>query len=110
MFAVVEIAGKQFTVSPNDMIVVPALNEKTGTRLNFDRVLLVGGERDITVGHPVVAGANVEATVVRDLRGDKVMVFKKKKRKGYRVRRGHRQEYTEVKITNIALQGVGHGS
>jgi large subunit ribosomal protein L21 len=102
MFAVVEIAGKQFTVSPNDTIVVPLLNEKSGTKLKFDRVLLFGGEKNITVGHPLVAGANVEATVLRDVRGDKVMLLKKKKRKGYRVKKGHRQEYTEVQITSIA--------
>ena len=102
MFAVVEIAGKQFTVSTNDTIVVPSLNEKTGTKLKFDRVLLLGGERQITVGHPLVAGANVEAEVLGDIKADKVIVFKKKKRKGYRVKRGHRQGHTEVKITNIA--------
>jgi large subunit ribosomal protein L21 len=102
MFAVVEIAGKQFTVSPNDTIVVPSLNEKSGTKLKFDRVMLLGSEKTITVGHPLVAGANVEATVVGDVRGDKVMLLKKKKRKGYRVKKGHRQDYTEVKITNIA--------
>lgn len=101
MFAVVEIAGKQFTVSPNDTIVVPSLNEKPGTRLKFDRVLLLGGEKTIKVGHPLVAGANVEAEVLGDIRGDTVIVFKKKKRKGYRVRGGHRQGHTQVKITNI---------
>jgi large subunit ribosomal protein L21 len=102
MFAVVEIAGRQYTVSPDDTIVVPSLNEKTGTKLKFDRVLLLGGDKNISVGHPVVTGANVEATVVRDVRTDKVIVFKKKRRKGYRVKRGHRQGYTEVKITSIA--------
>jgi large subunit ribosomal protein L21 len=101
MFAVVEIAGKQFSVSVNDTIVVPSLNEKAGTKVKFDRVLLLGGEKDITVGHPLVAGANVQAEVVGDVRGDTVIVFKKKKRKGYRVRRGHRQAHTEIKITNI---------
>ena len=102
MFAVVEIAGKQYTVSPNDTIVVPSLNEKAGTSVKFDRVMLLGNEQQIRVGSPLLAGANVQATVVRDVRGDKVIVFKKKKRKGYRVKRGHRQDYTEVKITNIA--------
>jgi len=63
---------------------------------------LLGGERQITVGHPLVAGANVEAEVLGDIKADKVIVFKKKKRKGYRVKRGHRQGHTEVKITNIA--------
>jgi large subunit ribosomal protein L21 len=102
MFAVVEIAGKQFTVSPNDTIVVPTLNEKAGTKLKFDRIMLLGSEKEIRVGNPLVTGANVEATVVRDVRGDKVMLLKKKKRKGYRVKKGHRQNYTEVKITAIA--------
>ncbi len=101
MFAVVEIAGKQFTVSPNDTIVVPTLNEKAGTKLKFDRIMLLGSEKEIRVGNPLVTGANVEATVVRDVRGDKVMLLKKKKRKGYRVKKGHRQNYTEVKITAI---------
>ena len=102
MFAVVEIAGRQFTVSPDDTIVVPTLNEKAGTKVKFDRVLLLGGENQITVGHPLVSGATVEAEILGGVIGDKVIVFKKKKRKGYRLKRGHRQRYTEVKITNIA--------
>ena len=102
MFAVVEIAGRQFTVSPDDTIVVPTLNEKAGTKVKFDRVLLLGGETQITVGHPLVSGATVEAEILGGVIGDKVIVFKKNKRKGYRLKRGHRQRYTEVKITNIA--------
>ena len=102
MFAVVEIDGRQFTVSPDDTIVVPTLDEKAGTKVKFDRVLLLGGETQITVGHPLVSGATVEAEILGGVIGDKVIVFKKKKRKGYRLKRGHRQRYTEVKITNIA--------
>ena len=102
MFAVVQIAGKQFKVSPKDTITVPLLHEKPGTKVQFDRVLLIGGEKDTTVGHPLVGGARVEATVLGDLRDEKVIVFKKKKRKGYRVKRGHRQARTRVEITNIA--------
>ena len=94
MFAVVEIAGRQFTVSPDDTIVVPTLNEKAGTKVKFDRVLLLGGETQITVGHPLVSGATVEAEILGGVIGDKVIVFKKKKRKGYRLKRGHRQRYT----------------
>jgi large subunit ribosomal protein L21 len=101
MFAVVEIAGKQFKVSPNETISVPSLNEKPGTKVKFDRVLLLGGDQTITVGHPLVAGASVQAEVVGDGREDKVIVFKKKKRKGYRLKRGHRQGYTDIKITAI---------
>ncbi|HTO94692.1 MAG TPA: 50S ribosomal protein L21 [Bacteroidota bacterium] len=103
MYAVVQIAGKQYKVQQNDTIRVPTLGEKEGTVVKFDRVLLIGGEKQITVGHPLVSGANVEATVLGGGKDDKVTVFKKKKRKGYRLKRGHRQAYTEVKITNIAI-------
>jgi large subunit ribosomal protein L21 len=101
MFAVVEIAGKQYKVAPNDTISVPSLNEKPGTKVKFDRVLLLGGDKNITVGHPLVSGASVQAEVVGDGRDEKVIVFKKKKRKGYRLKRGHRQGYTDIKITAI---------
>ena len=103
MFAVVQIAGRQYTVRQNDTIQVPTLNEKEGTNVKFDHVLLVGSEQKVTVGHPLVAGANVEATILAGGKSPKVMIFKKKKRKGYRLKRGHRQSYTEVKITNIAI-------
>ena len=103
MYAVVQIAGRQYKVSQNDTIQVPTLNEKEGTNVKFDRVLLVGSEKQVTVGHPLVSGANVEATILGGGKADKVIVFKKKKRKGYRRKRGHRQAYTEVKITNIAI-------
>jgi len=103
MYAVVQIAGKQYRVSQNDTIQIPTLDEKEGTNVKFDRVLLVGSEKQITVGHPLVSGANVEATVIGGGKSDKVMILKKKKRKGYRLKRGHRQAYTEVKITNIAI-------
>jgi len=102
MFAVVEIAGKQFKVSPKDTILVPTLKEKAGATLTFDRVLLVGSDRETRVGNPIVAGAKVQGTVVDHGRSEKVTVFKKKKRKGYRVKRGHRQGYTRVEITSIA--------
>ncbi len=103
MYAVVQIAGRQYKVKQNDLIQVPTLDEKAGTNVKFDRVLLVGSEKQVTVGHPLVSGANVEATVLGGGKADKVIIFKKKKRKGYRLKRGHRQGYTEVKITNIAL-------
>jgi large subunit ribosomal protein L21 len=102
MYAVVEIAGKQYRVAQNDTILVPTLKEKAGEKVKFDRVLLLGGEKEIRVGNPVVAGAKVEGTVVSHGLEDKVMVFKKKKRKGFRVTRGHRQGFTQVQITSIA--------
>jgi large subunit ribosomal protein L21 len=102
MYAVVEIAGKQYKVAPKDRILVPSLEEKEGATVKFDRVLLLGKEKEIRVGNPVVAGSRVEATVLAHGKSDKVTVFKKKRRKGYRVRRGHRQGYTEVEINSIA--------
>jgi large subunit ribosomal protein L21 len=101
MFAVVEIAGKQFKVAPSEKLLVPTLNEKEGAKVRFERVLVVGKDEDVKVGNPLVAGARVEATVVAHGKGEKVTVFKKKRRKGYRVLRGHRQGYTEIEITSI---------
>ncbi len=101
MYAVVEIAGKQYKVTNNDEILVPTRKEKAGDKVKFDRVLLLGSDKEITVGHPLVSGASVEATVMDGVRGEKVIVFKKKKRKGYRLKKGHRQDYTRVQITNI---------
>ncbi len=103
MYAVVEISGRQFKVSPNQSLLVPTLQQKSGDAVKFDRVLLVEGEKGVTVGHPTIPGAAVEARVLDAVRGEKVIVFKKKKRKGYRVKRGHRQSYTKVQITNIAV-------
>jgi large subunit ribosomal protein L21 len=102
MYAVVEIAGKQYRVAQNDTIMVPTLKGKAGDKIKFDRVLLIGGEKEVRIGNPVVAGAKVEGTVVDHGREEKVIVFKKKKRKGFRVTRGHRQGFTHVQITSIA--------
>jgi large subunit ribosomal protein L21 len=103
MYAVVNIAGKQFTVTTDDKILVPTLKDKVGATVTFDRVLLLGGDKEISVGNPLVAGANVQATILNHVKDDKVTVFKKKKRKGYRVKRGHRQAYTQVQITKIGM-------
>jgi large subunit ribosomal protein L21 len=101
MFAVVEVAGKQYKVAPKDQIMVPTLNEKPGTKIRLDRVLMVGDDKTVTVGRPLVSGASVEATVVEHDKMDKVIVFKKKRRKGYRVKRGHRQGYSQIEILSI---------
>ncbi len=101
MYAVVDIAGKQFKVTKDDKILVPTLEGTVGSTVNFDRVLLLGEDKQISVGNPLVAGATVEATVLAHAKGEKVIVFKKKKRKGYRLKRGHRQGYTEVQITKL---------
>ena len=101
MFAVVDIAGQQMKVSPSERLFVPKLSEEIGKTVIFDRVLLVADETKVKIGNPTVKGMRVEGKVLNHVKDDKVMVFKKKKRKGYRVRRGHRQQYTEIEITSI---------
>jgi large subunit ribosomal protein L21 len=101
MFAVVEVAGKQYKVKPKDRLSVGSLKEKPGTKIRLERVLLVGDEKNVVVGKPLVAGASVEATILDHGKSPKVVVFKKKKRKGYRVKRGHRQGFTSIEITSI---------
>ncbi len=101
MYAVVDIAGKQFKVEQKNRITVPSLKQKAGEKVKFDRVLLLDNGKTVAVGNPLVAGATVEAQVVAHRKAPKVTVFKKKKRKGYRVMRGHRQGLTQIEITNI---------
>jgi large subunit ribosomal protein L21 len=103
MFAVVEIAGQQYKVSPNDTIYVNLLENKSGEKLNFKKVLLTSDGSTVKVGSPALKGASVEATILSHVKDDKVIVFKKKKRKGYRVTRGHRQQFTQIQINNIVL-------
>ncbi len=102
MYAVVEIAGQQYKVTPATKYIVPRINAEAGTKVSFDNVLLVSDEKTVTVGTPAIIGRKVEATVLGHLKDDKVIVFKKKKRKGYRVKRGHRQQFTEIEVTSIA--------
>ncbi len=102
MFAVVEIAGRQYTVAAHDKVSVPTLREEGGNTVTFDRVLLLGDEKKITVGNPFVSGALVQAKVLGHGKEDTIIVFKKKRRKGYRVRRGHRQPYTRIEVTKIS--------
>jgi large subunit ribosomal protein L21 len=101
MFAVVDIAGQQFKVTPNAKLLVPTLQQEKGASITFDKVLLLGTDKDVKVGAPTVKGASVSATILDHMKGDKVIVFKKKRRKGYRVKRGHRQGYTRIEITDI---------
>lgn len=101
MYAVVDIAGKQFKVAQHDKLLVPTLKADKGAAVRFDKVLLLADGNEMRVGNPTVEGAAVKATVIDHVRGEKVIVFKKKRRKGYRVKRGHRQAYTQVQITGI---------
>ena len=102
MFAVVEIAGQQYKVSKADRIYVPLLESEVGSKVTFEKVLLLGDEKSTKIGTPVISGSSVEAKVLEHVRDEKVTVFKKKRRKGYKVRRGHRQHYTEIEITKVS--------
>ena len=104
MFAIVDIAGQQFKVAKDQKLFVHRLDAKTGDKVSFDQVFMVADGDNITLGAPAVANASVEAKVVRHLKDDKVIVFKKKRRKGYRVKNGHRQSLTEIVIESV---GVG---
>lgn len=101
MYAIVDIAGRQYKVRENDQLFVPSQSADVDTKLTFDRVLLVGSGDGVTVGKPVVEGASVTARVVDHVKGDKVLVFKKKRRKGYRVKNGHRQPFTRIEVQSI---------
>jgi len=101
MYAIVTIAGQQFKVEEGKSIFVHRLDANEGDTVNFDQVLLVDREGNISVGAPTLSGASVSATVLDHLKGDKVIVFKKKRRKGYRVKNGHRQYFTKIQIDSI---------
>ncbi|TDG94973.1 50S ribosomal protein L21 [Cardinium endosymbiont of Culicoides punctatus] len=102
MYAIVEIAGKQFKVSKKQKLYTPKLQNEVGDALTFDKVLLLGDEQGaIAVGKPMLDGVTITAKVLDHTKGDKVIVFKKKRRKGYRVKRGHRQDHTQIIIEDI---------
>jgi large subunit ribosomal protein L21 len=106
MYAIVEIAGQQFKVAKDQKVFVNRLATDEGKKVAFDNVLLVGDGNKVTVGAPVIEGAQVGAKVLQHLKGDKVIVFKKKRRKGYRVKNGHRQALSEIIIENIVSSGA----
>ncbi|MCO5259368.1 MAG: 50S ribosomal protein L21 [Crocinitomicaceae bacterium] len=101
MYAIVEIAGQQFKVSKDQKVFVHRLDAKEGDKVTFDRVLLVDNDGKINVGAPAIEGASITAEVVEHVKGDKVIVFKKKRRKGYQKQNGHRQCFTAIKVTGI---------
>lgn len=102
MYAIVDIAGKQFRVEKDMILKVPLLNKEAGDSVEFERVLILSDGDDVTVGRPLIEGAKVEAKVLDHGRDKKVTVFKKKRRKGYKVKNGHRQHFTRVQIENLA--------
>ena len=101
MYAIVEIAGQQFKVQKDQKIFVHRLAAEAGQNLEFDRVLLVENDGKISLGAPAIDGAKVTATVNEHVKGDKVIVFRKKRRKGYKKRNGHRQSFTSITISDI---------
>jgi large subunit ribosomal protein L21 len=101
MYAIVEIAGQQFKVEKERKVYVHRLPQEEGADVTFEKVLLIDNEGAISIGTPVVEGAKVTATVLKHLKGDKVIVFKKKRRKGYKKKNGHRQYFTQIQITEI---------
>ena len=102
MNAVVEISGKQFKVAKDSKLYVHRLDAKEGSKVSFGNVLLLDNGSKVVVGTPTVKGASVEAKVVKHLKDDKVIVFKKKRRKGYKVKNGHRQALTEIVIEKVS--------
>ena len=106
MYAIVEIAGHQFKVEKDQKVFVNRLSTEEGKNVSFDNVLLIGDGDKTTLGAPAIDGAQVSAKVLKHLKGDKVIVFKKKRRKGYRVKNGHRQSLTEIVIESIVASGA----
>ena len=101
MYAIVEIAGQQFKVQKDQKIFVHRLDAEAGSKVEFDRVLLVDNGGKVNIGAPAIAGAKVSAEVIDHVKGDTVIVFRKKRRKGYVKRNGHRQSFTRISITDI---------
>ena len=101
MYAIVEIAGQQFKVQKDQKLYVHRLKAEVGAKLDFDKVLLADNDGKITLGAPAIEGASVTVEVLAHVKGDKVIVFRKKRRKGYRKKNGHRQAFTSIAIKSI---------
>ena len=101
MYAIVNIAGQQFKVSQDAPVFVHRLDANEGDSVSFDQVLLVDNNGSVKVGAPIVSGAKVTAKVLAHVKGDKVLIFKKKRRKGYQKMNGHRQSFTKIQIESI---------
>ncbi len=106
MYAIVDIAGQQFKVEKDQKLFVHRLEGDAGSKLDFDKVLLIDNNQHVIVGTPVIEGAMVYATVLEHRKGDKVLVFKKKRRKGYRKLNGHKQYLTQILIEDIIEKGA----
>ena len=102
MYAIVDIAGKQFKVTQDQSVYAPHMEGEEGASVAFDQVLLLDDDGKVEVGAPTIKGAKVSGKILEQVKGDKVIVFKKKRRKGYKKKNGHRQEFTKVLIEKIA--------
>lgn len=103
MYALVEIKGKQYKVEKGSLIKVDLLDEKAGSSVEFDKVLMLSGEKGPKIGNPYVKGAKISVTVGENIKGTKVNVMKFKRRKGYHRNQGHRQQYTMIKVNDITV-------
>ena len=101
MYAIVEIAGQQFKVQKDQKIFVHRLKDEEGAEISFDTVMLKEDDGNVVVGTPTISGASVSAKVIKHIKGDKVLVFHKKRRKGYRKLNGHRQQFSEIQVKEI---------
>ena len=101
MYVIVEIAGQQFKVQKDQKLFVHRLQSEEGTEMSFDTVMLKDTDGTIIIGAPTIEGASVKATILKHLKGDKVLVFKKKRRKGYQKMNGHRQYLSQIQVTEI---------
>ena len=106
MYAIVEIAGKQFKVEKDQKLYVHRLKEDEGKKVTFDKILMIDNKDEVSLGKPLISGAQVGAKILKHLKADKIIVFKKKRRKGYRVKNGHRQLLTQIQISDISLSGA----
>ncbi len=104
MYAIVEVAGKQCKVQEKETLEVPRLPQEAGASIQLDRVLFIGGSENVLIGKPFLPNASVTATVLSHGKGDKVLIFKKKRRKNYKVLKGHRQPYTKIRIEKISTK------
>jgi len=102
MYAIVRIAGQQYKLTPSLKLFVPLMEQKPGSKVVFEDVLLFDDGKSVKVGNPIVQGMKIEAEVLEHVKDDKVVVFKKKRRKQYQVKRGHRQQYTQIEVKKFS--------
>ncbi|WP_114751675.1 50S ribosomal protein L21 [Pleomorphovibrio marinus] len=103
MYAIVNIAGKQFKVTKDQQIYAPKMQGDVDASVEFDQVLFADNDGQVSIGAPLLGGAKVSAKILGHVKGDKIIVFKKKRRKGYKKKKGHRQQYTKIQIEDILL-------